>query len=117
MLSLQVTTRSKARLAADDLEPYREGTVPSSIPASLGTGPPGLSASFGTGPSGLFTSIVEDKSSILSLIKEAQEFDLLCRQISSQLCEKSEKNLSFALHKNEILRKTDHVFVSHQKMI
>ena len=54
---------------------------------------------------------------ILSLIKNVQKFDLQCRQISSQLHRKSEENFSFALHENEILKKTDHVFVSHQEMI
>src|SRR5205809_3071893 len=54
---------------------------------------------------------------ILSLIKNIQEFDLQCRQISSQLHRKSEKNFLFALHKNEILKKTDHIFVSHQEII
>src|SRR6266487_5952013 len=49
--------------------------------------------------------VVKNKSSILSLIKDIQEFNSLCRQISSQLCEKSERNFSFALTENEILRK------------
>ena len=56
-------------------------------------------------------------TTILSLIKNAQEFNSQCRQISSQFCEKLKENLSFVLHKDEILKKTDHVFVSHQKMI
>ena len=58
-------------------------------------------------------NIREKKSSILNLIKNAQKFDLLCKQISSQFHEKLKENFSFILHENEILRKTDHVFVSH----
>src|SRR5436190_19314402 len=54
---------------------------------------------------------------ILSLIKNIQKFNSQCRQISNQLHKKSEENFSFALHRNKILRKTDHVFVSHQKTI
>src|SRR5437762_91456 len=54
---------------------------------------------------------------ILSLIKNTQEFNLQCRQISSQLCEKLKENLSFVLHENEILKKMNHVYISHQKMI
>ena len=61
--------------------------------------------------------VVKNKSSILSLIKKAQEFNLLCRQISSQLCGKLKRNFSFALVRNEILRKMNHVFVSQQKII
>src|SRR6266487_40757 len=56
-------------------------------------------------------------TTILSLIKDTQEFDLQCRQISSQLHRKSKENLSFILHENEILRKTDHVYISHQETI
>ena len=41
----------------------------------------------------------------------------MCRQISSQFCEKLEKNLSFALIKNEVLKKMNCVFVSQQKII
>ena len=62
-------------------------------------------------------NIRKKKLSILNLIKNVQEFNLLCRQIFSQLCEKSEKNLLFILIKNEILRKMNHVFVSQQKII
>ena len=61
--------------------------------------------------------VIKNKSSILSLIKEAQEFDLLCRQISSQLCRKLKRNFSFALIRNKILRKMNYVFVSQQKII
>src|SRR5216117_112386 len=82
-----------------------------------------ISASFEIESLNLFTEstsnidVREKKSSILSLIKDIQEFNLLCRQISSQLHEKSERNSSFALTENEILRKMNHVFVSQQKTI
>ena len=62
-------------------------------------------------------NIKKKKSSILNLIKNIQEFDSLCRQISNQFCEKSEENLSFVLIRNEILKKMNHVFVSEQKTI
>src|SRR5204862_8007943 len=67
----------------------------------------------------LYSSLNFSKKNItlLSLIKNAQEFDLQCRQISNQLHRKSEKNLSFVLHKNKILRKTDYMYTSHQETI
>ena len=54
---------------------------------------------------------------ILSLIKNIQEFDLQCRWISNQLHEKLKENSSFALHENKILKKTDYIYISHQKTI
>ena len=54
---------------------------------------------------------------ILNLIKNTQEFNLQYKQISSQLHEKLKKNLSFVLHENEILRKMNCVYISHQEMI
>src|SRR5437667_4490783 len=115
VLSLQTIIQSKIRLTADNLKSYRETidfnerTVSSSISASLETESLNFFISFETESSDLFISIMKNKSSILSLIKEAQEFDLLCKQISSQLCEKLKRNISFALTKNEILRKINHV--------
>ena len=61
--------------------------------------------------------ISKKNSSIFNLIKNAQEFDLQCRQISNQLHKKLKENSSFVLHENEILRKTDCVYISHQEMI
>jgi len=111
ILSLQATTQSKIRLTADNLVLYRkilnslsQKTVSSSIFISESTSYNSLNFS-------------KKNTTILSLIKNTQEFDLQCRQISSQLHEKSEKNLSFVLHENEILKKTDHVYISHQKTI
>ena len=49
---------------------------------------------------------------ILNLIKDIQEFDLQCKQISSQLYKKHSKNLSFILIKTNILMFEDYVFVS-----
>ena len=103
VLSLQTITQSKIRLTADDLESYRETNdlnfreTKSSI----------LNESESND-----LNVVKNKSSILSLIKEAQEFNSLCRQISSQLCEKLKRNFSFALTKNKILKKINHVFMS-----
>src|SRR5947207_15558137 len=111
VLSLQATTQSKIRLTADNFMSYRKTLN---------------SLSQKTVFSDIFISefmlysnlnFSEKNMTIFSLIKNAQEFDLQCRQISSQLHEKSEENLSFALHRDEILRKTDHVFVSHQETI
>ena len=111
VLSLQAITWSKVRLTADDLVSYRETfnsfnqkTVFLSIFISESTSYSSLNLS-------------EKNMTILSLIKNTQEFNSQCRQISNQLCEKSEKNFSFVLHKNEILRKTDCVYIFHQKMI
>ena len=59
----------------------------------------------------------EKNTIILNLIKNTQKFNLQYRQIFSQLCEKLKENLSFVLHENEILKKTDHVYISYQKMI
>jgi len=36
---------------------------------------------------------------------------IICRQIFSQFHEKSKKNISFTLIKNEILKKINHVFM------
>src|SRR5947207_12517180 len=84
VLSLQAITQSKTRLAADNLELYRETssldqrTVSSSIFISLET----ESLSFFTSFETVFLSIFTEEKSILNLIKNAQKFDLLCRQIS-----------------------------------
>ena len=71
VLSLQTITQSKIRLAADNLELYREANdLNSRETTDLNEKTESLN---------LFISIVKNKSSILNLIKEAQEFDLLCR--------------------------------------
>jgi len=90
VLSLQTITQLKIRLTADDLELYKETND---------------------------IDVIKNKSSILSLIKEVQEFNSLCRQISSQLHRKLKKNFSFTLIRNEILRKMNCVFVFQQKII
>jgi hypothetical protein len=101
VLSLQVIIWSKIRLTADNLELYKKT----------------INFNEKTESSDFLISIVKNKSSILNLIKEVQEFNLLCRWISSQFHRKSERNLSFALIKNKILKKMNHVFVLQQKMI
>ena len=60
---------------------------------------------------------VREEKSILNLIKDAQEFDPLCRRISSQLRGKPERNSPFALAGDGILRKVDRVFVPQQEAI
>ena len=66
-----------------------------------------------------FDNLIVDKkkSSLLNLIKNAQEFDPQCRQIFNQFCEMSERKSSFNLTENNVLKKTDHVFMSQQKTI
>ena len=61
----------------------------------------------------LFSSLTigKEKFSILDLIRDAQEFDPQYRQISSQLRGKLERNFSFTLAENSILRKADCIFV------
>src|SRR5436190_21275616 len=81
VLSLQATTQSKIRLTANNLISYSKISNLSQKTVFLS----------------IFIS--KKNSSIFSLIKNIQEFDLQCRQISSQLCEKSEKNFSFVLYK------------------
>ncbi len=99
VLSLQATTQSKIRLTADNLVSYSKTS----------------SLSQKTVSSDIFIS--KKNSSILSLIKDTQEFNSQCKQISSQLHRKSEENFSFILHENEILRKTNHVYISYQEII
>ena len=106
-------------MTADNLESYKKTSsfdqkiVSSSILINLETEFLNFFISFETVLSDIFT----EKKFILNLIKNAQEFDSLCRQISSQLHEKLKENLSFVLHKNEILKKTNHVYIFHQKTI
>ena len=99
ILSLQATTQSKIRLTADNLMSYKktfnslsQKTVSSDIFISEFM---------------LYNSLnfSEKNTIILSLIKNVQEFNLQCKQIFSQFCEKSEKNLSFVLHENKVLKK------------
>ena len=109
-------TQSKIRLTADNLESYRKTNDLDYKKIN--------DLNFKETKSSILNEfelndldIMKNKFSILSLIKEVQEFDSLCRQISSQLHKKSEKNFSFALTENEILKKMNHVFVSQQKII
>src|SRR6266487_219672 len=111
VLLLQATTQSKIRLTADNLMSYRE-TLNSLSQKTM-------SLSIFISESTLYSSLNLSKKNmiILSLIKDAQEFNSQCRQISNQLHEKLKENLSFVLHENEILRKMNHVYISHQEMI
>ena len=111
VLLLQAITQLKIRLTADNLVSYRktfnnlnQKTVFSDIFISKFI---------------LYNSLNSSKknTTILSLIKNIQEFNLQCKQISSQLHKKSEENLSFVLYRNEILKKINHVYISHQETI
>ena len=111
MLSLQVITWSKIRLTANNFISYKK--------TFNNLNQKTMSSNIFISESMLYSSLnlSEKNMTILSLIKDIQEFDLQCRWISSQLCEKSEENFSFVLHKNEILRKMNCVYISHQEMI
>ena len=105
VLLLQATTQSKIRLTANNLMSYKktfnslnQKTVFLNIFISEFTSYSNLNFS-------------KKNTIIFNLIKDTQEFDLQCRQIFSQLCRKSEENLSFILHKDKILKKMNHVFV------
>src|SRR5947207_15311383 len=83
VLSLQATTQSKIRLTANNLVSYRKTF--NSLSQKI------MSLSIFISESTSYNSLNFSKKNmiILSLIKNAQEFDLQCRQISSQLCKKS----------------------------
>ena len=121
VLSLQVITQSKIRLTADDLVSFREVFESFSQKTAFFDVFIREIAFFDSliKKSTFFDNLNarEKKLSILNLIKNAQEFDLLCRQISSQFCRKLQENFLFVLIKNEILKKMNHVFVSKQKII
>src|SRR5438034_3478194 len=112
VLSLQAMTQSKIRLTANNLMSYKE-TLTSLSQKTVS------SDIFIISESTTYSSLNLSKknTTILSLIKDIQEFNLQCRQIFNQLHEKSEENFSFALHENEILKKMNCVFVSHQETI
>jgi transposase InsO family protein len=84
VLSLQATTRSKARSAADGLVPFEDGD----------------SVLQETTPFSSFT-VGKEKLSILDLIRDAQELDPQCRRISSQLrgCISQDPSLALAPQK------------------
>ena len=81
VLSLQGTTRSKARSAADDLEPFFEDQVLSDVTQRVSRG----------------SAVGKEKSIILDLIRDAQEFDPQCRRIRSQLRDRIPQDPSLAL--------------------
>ena len=95
ILSLQVITWSKIRLIADDFVSYSK------------------TSSFNQKIVFLSIFISKKNSSILSLIKNIQKFDLQYKQIFNQFYEKLKKNFSFVLHKNKILKKMNCVYIFH----
>ena len=111
VLSLQVTIQSKIRLTADNFVSYRKTLN------SLSQKIVFLNIFINEFTSYNSFNFSKKNMIILNLIKNAQEFNSQCRQIFNQLHKKSEKNLSFVLYKNEILKKTDHVYISHQETI
>ena len=88
---MQTITQSKIRLTADNLELYRE-TNDLDYRKTNDLDFRKMKSSTLNESELNDLDVVKNKSSILSLIKDIQEFDLLCRQISSQLHEKSKRN-------------------------
>ncbi len=82
VLSLQTITWSKTRLAADNLESYRK-TNDLNYRETNNLDFRKMKSSTLHKSELNDLDIVKNKSSILSLIKDVQEFDLLCRWISS----------------------------------
>jgi len=122
VLSLQATTQSKIRLTADDFVSYRKilnSFSQKTVFLNIFISQKIMLLSIFISESIMYSSLnsSEKNTAILSLIKNVQEFNLQCRWISSQLCEKLKENLSFVLHENEILKKTNCVYISHQEMI
>src|SRR5438045_9693363 len=94
VLSLQATTQSAARSAADDLGPFPE-VEPNEALTNHEVEPSealdNQEAKFST------LTMSKEKSSILELIQNAQELDPQCRRISSQLCDLSLEDPSLTL--------------------
>ena len=111
VLSLQATTWLKIRLTADNFVSYRKTL--NSFSQKI------MFLSIFINKFILYSSFNFSKKNmiIFSLIKNIQEFNSQCRQISSQFCEKLKENFSFVLHENEILKKMNCVYISHQEMI
>ena len=111
VLSLQAITQSKTRLTANNLMSYRKTF--NSLSQKI------VFLNISASEFMMYSSLnfSEKNMTILSLIKDIQEFDLQCRQISSQLHKKLKENLSFVLHRNEILKKTNCVYIFYQKTI
>ena len=86
VLSLQVTTRARARSAADDLQPFilEDADFPGVAP--------------------LEDSVSEEKNSILKLILSAQELDPQCKRIFSQLRDHGTQSPSLALEQQQRLQ-------------
>src|SRR5438876_3086322 len=94
VLSLQATTQSAARSAADDLGPFPEAELNEALTNHEVEPSEALDnqeAKFST------LTMSKEKSSILELIRNAQELDPQCRQISSQLRDLSLEDPSLAL--------------------
>ncbi len=108
VLSLQVITWLKIRLTADNLVSFRKTVFFNNFIRKT------MSFDSLIRKSTSFNSlnIKKKKFSILNLIKDTQEFNSLCRWISSQLHKKLKRNFLFTLTENEILRKMNHIFIS-----
>ena len=120
MLSLQVITQSKIRLTANNFMSYKKtfnNLNQKIVFLNIFISQKIMFLNILINEFMMYSSISKKNMTILNLIKNIQEFDLLCRQISSQFCRKSERNFSFALIRNEILRKMNCVFISQQKII
>src|SRR5947207_4023086 len=120
VLSLQAMTRSAARSAADDLGPFpkvepNEALTNHEVEPSEALD--NQEAKFST------LTMSKEQSSILELIRNAQELDPQCRRISSQLRDLSLEDPSLALalrqcySKVGLIRDLGHVLVPPQEAI
>src|SRR5436190_131923 len=101
VLSLQATTRSEARSAADDLGPLSEAEPNEALidhEAEQSEALDDTEEKFST------LTMSKEKSSILDLIRNAQELDPQCRRISSQLRDLSLEDPSLALAPQRLQR-------------
>ena len=113
VLSLQAITRSKARSAADDLVPFTEAKLSNLT----------VSDNADSGDSEPLSNVLEGekKSSILELIKNAQELDPQCRRTASQLRGRTQQGSLLALRyhvaEDDLLLCDDRVYVPHQEAL
>ena len=105
VLSLQAITWLKIRLTTDNLVSYKETFNNFSQKIVF------LSIFISEFTSYNNLNFSKKNTIILSLIKNTQKFNSQCKQIFNQFHKKLKKNFSFVLYKNEILRKTDYMYI------
>src|SRR5436190_9959581 len=98
---MQATTQAEARSAADDLGLLHKAEPNEALidhEAEQSEALDDTEAKFST------LTMSKEKSSILDLIRNAQELDLQCRRISSQLCDLALEDPSLALAPQRLQR-------------